>query len=97
LSAGKQAAPRRLAFKPGHEKTKNRRAPVLCFLYGFGLGVNADLFSLAVFPLKPDQAVNDGKESMVSADPDIIAGMELCPPLTHDNAAGGDKLTVVPL
>jgi hypothetical protein len=60
------------------------------------LGVDADLFISFAHPLKSDETINLGEESVVFPDPDIVSGMELGTPLPDQNAACGYQLATEP-
>lgn len=59
--------------------------------------VNANLPPIISGRLEFDNAVNQGKNGIISADADIIAGMNACTSLPYQDSSGVDTLSSVPL
>jgi hypothetical protein len=83
-----------------HDFAKNVKSPAF---YTPGLIfyqlVGNYTYLLSVFP-KPAEfhsSVNQGKKSVIFANPYILTGMDLCAPLSHKNVPGQYKLPVASL
>ena len=59
--------------------------------------VNAHLLAGLVVPLELDHPVDLGEERVIAALADVVARVELCPALTHDDRSRVDLLAVVAL
>ena len=63
----------------------------------FGLGIDADLLALLVVTLELHDTVHLCIQSIVIADADILARMELSATLTNENVTRQDELTICAL
>ena len=62
-------------------------ALVLLFLKLLGLCVDADLLSVFAQTLELDHAVDQGEQRIIFADADVVARMEFCAALAHQNVS----------
>jgi hypothetical protein len=60
------------------------------------VGIDSDA-ALILWPFKLDEAVNQGEEGVVVADPDSNAGMKLCASLANQDHAWLNHLAPKPL
>ena len=56
--------------------------------------VDGALLAILALALELDMTVNESKEGVVTADTDIVAGMDVRASLTNQNVAREDELTV---
>ena len=59
--------------------------------------VNGAHLAILAHALELDLAVNQRKQGVVAADPDVVTGMDVGASLANQNVAGQNELTVSPL
>src|SRR6266700_1096118 len=59
------------------------------------LGVDADFASLTGVVAELDIAIDQGEQSVVAANANVIAGFDLCAALANNDATGGNYLSII--